>query len=103
MSTVGFGDVVPVSHVGRIITIASSIWGTFIFTLVIVAFSIFFNLNPVQKKAMHHLLVTRKAANTIVTAWRYYKAKRERKALSPSVHVSSSIHELVLERSISLS
>lgn len=47
MSTVGFGDVVPVSHVGRIITIASSIWGTFIFTLVIVAFSIFFNLNPI--------------------------------------------------------
>lgn len=45
MATVGFGDVVPVSHVGRFIIMLTAIWGAFIFTLVIVAFSMFFNLN----------------------------------------------------------
>lgn len=27
---------------------------------------------------MHHLLVTRKAADTIASAWRYFRAKREK-------------------------
>ena len=45
MATVGFGDVVPVSHVGRVIMMITSIWGTFIFTLVIVAFTAVFNLS----------------------------------------------------------
>jgi voltage-gated potassium channel len=46
MGTVGFGDVVPVSHVGRLLMIFTTIWGTFLFTLVIVAFSYVFNLTP---------------------------------------------------------
>jgi tellurite resistance protein TehA-like permease len=75
MATVGFGDVVPVSHIGRFIIMLAAIWGAFILTLVIVAFSMIFNLNATQKKAMHHLLVTRKAASTIASTWRYYKTK----------------------------
>jgi Ion channel len=46
MGTVGFGDVVPVSHVGRFIMIVTTIWGTVLFTLVIVAFGSMFNLSP---------------------------------------------------------
>jgi Ion channel len=79
MGTVGFGDVVPVSHVGRFIIMLTAIWGTFIFTLVIVAFSVVFNLSPHQKKAMHHLLLTRKAASTITTALRYFNARKKSK------------------------
>ncbi|TNV86875.1 hypothetical protein FGO68_gene8363 [Halteria grandinella] len=77
MATVGFGDIVPASHVGRFIMMLTSIWGTFIFTLVIVAFGSMFNLSPHQKKAMHHLLLTRKAASTLTSAFRYYKASRD--------------------------
>jgi Ion channel len=76
MATVGFGDIVPVSHIGRVIIMITSIWGTFIFTLVIVAFSAVFNLSAHQKKAMHHLLLTRKAASTLTSAFRYFTAKR---------------------------
>jgi Ion channel len=72
MGTVGFGDVVPVSHVGRFLMMFTTLWGTFLFTLVIVAFGAMFNLNPHQKKAMHHLLVTRKAALTLTSAFRYF-------------------------------
>ena len=46
MGTVGFGDIVPVSHFGRFIMMFTTVWGTFIFTLVIVAFSSAFNLSP---------------------------------------------------------
>lgn len=74
MGTVGFGDIVPVSHIGRFIMMVTTVWGTFIFTLVIVAFGSMFNLSPHQKKAMHHLLLTRKAASTLTTAFRFYKA-----------------------------
>ena len=45
MATVGYGDVVPTTHVGRFIIMVTSIWGAFLFTLVIVAFSTIFNLN----------------------------------------------------------
>jgi hypothetical protein len=45
MGTVGFGDIVPVSHVGRFIMMVTTIWGTFLFTLVIVAFGSMFNLS----------------------------------------------------------
>ncbi|TNV85718.1 hypothetical protein FGO68_gene15541 [Halteria grandinella] len=74
MGTVGFGDIVPVSHVGRLIMMATTLWGTVLFTLVIVAFGSMFNLSPHQKKAMHHLLVTRKAALALSSAYKYYNA-----------------------------
>lgn len=77
MGTVGFGDIVPVSHVGRFIIMITTVWGTFIFTLVIVAFGSMFNLSPHQKKAMHHLLLTRKAASTLTNAYRFYKATKD--------------------------
>ncbi|TNV86517.1 hypothetical protein FGO68_gene17211 [Halteria grandinella] len=36
-----------------------------------------FNLSPHQKKAMHHLFLTRKAASTLTSAFRYYKGIKE--------------------------
>lgn len=99
MGTVGFGDVVPVSHIGRFIIMVTTIWGTFIFTLVIVAFGSMFNLSPHQRKAMHHLLLTRKAATTITTALRYFKA-RKRTSMSG---VENPLYKEMLQRRISFS
>ncbi|TNV85946.1 hypothetical protein FGO68_gene8142 [Halteria grandinella] len=102
MATVGYGDVAPVSHVGRFIIMITSIWGAFIFTLVIVAFSMIFNLNPTQKKAMHHLIVTRKAAATIANSWRYYRAKKM-KGDQQLVDPLTPRREMMLQRQISFS
>lgn len=45
MSTVGFGDVVPVTHIGRFIIMMTAIWGAFVITLVLVAFGNIFSLS----------------------------------------------------------
>lgn len=102
MATVGFGDVVPVSHIGRFVVMVTSIWGAFVFTLVIVAFSMIFNLNPTQKKAMHHLIVTRKAAHTIANTWRYYRAKRIKEGNYDHDPLTPR-REMMLQRKISFS
>jgi hypothetical protein len=72
MGTVGFGDIVPATPVGRILIMITSIWGTFVITLVLVAFGNVFALKQTQKLAMHHVLVSRKAASTITSAFKYY-------------------------------
>ena len=45
MGTVGFGDIVPVTYVGRSIIMLTSIWGAFIITLVLVVFGNIFTLS----------------------------------------------------------
>lgn len=69
--TVGFGDLVPFSPIGRIIIIITSFWGAFIISLLIVVAANLFNLSSNQKKAMHHLFLTRKASLSIISALRY--------------------------------
>lgn len=44
MGTVGFGDIVPATPVGRVLIMITSIWGTFVITLVLVAFGNVFSL-----------------------------------------------------------
>ena len=79
MTTVGFGDLVPYSFVGRVIIMITSFWGAFIISLVIVSVTKIFELNRNQKKAMHHLYLTRKAASSITSAMRYFMAKKRSK------------------------
>jgi Ion channel len=44
MTTVGFGDLVPYSYIGRIIIMVTSFWGAFLISLVIVSVSKIFEL-----------------------------------------------------------
>jgi hypothetical protein len=44
MTTVGFGDLVPYSYIGRIIIMITSFWGGFLISLVIVSVSKMFEL-----------------------------------------------------------
>ena len=44
MTTVGFGDLVPYSYIGRIIIMVTSFWGAFLISLVIVSVSKKFEL-----------------------------------------------------------
>jgi ABC-type Fe3+-siderophore transport system permease subunit len=82
MTTVGFGDLVPYSYVGRLIIMITSFWGAFLISLVIVSVSKIFELTRNQKKAMHHLFLTRKAASSITSAMRYFMAKKRAKKIA---------------------
>jgi hypothetical protein len=79
ITTVGFGDLVPYSYMGRIIIMISAFWGAFLISLMIVTIGQTFELTRNQKKAMHHLFLTRKAATSITCAMRYYMAKKRSK------------------------
>ena len=69
----------PYCFIGRIIIMVTSFWGAFIISLVIVSVSKIFELSRNQKKAMHHLFLTRKAASSITSAMRYFMAKKRAK------------------------
>jgi hypothetical protein len=79
ITTVGFGDLVPYSYIGRSIIMIAAFWGAFLISLLIVTVSKSFELSRNQKKAMHHLFLTRKAASSITSAMRYYMAKKRSK------------------------
>ncbi len=57
----------------------SAFWGAFLISLMIVTIGQTFELTRNQKKAMHHLFLTRKAAASITCAMRYYMAKKRSK------------------------
>ena len=54
----------------------AALWGTFLISLMIVSVDKFFELTLQEKKAMHHLMQTRKAAQTITAAMRYWLATK---------------------------
>lgn len=81
MTTVGFGDLVPFSYIGRTIIMITSFWGAFLISLLIVSVGKIFELSRNQRKAMHHLFLTRKAASSITSAMRYFMAKKRMKQI----------------------
>ena len=46
MATVGYGDYVPQTHVGRIIAVLACIWGNFLISLMVVSLTISSEFNP---------------------------------------------------------
>ena len=77
ITTIGYGDVVPYTFLGRMLIMIASIWGTFLISLIIATVADAFTLKRNELKAFHHLLQTRKAAETITAAMRYWMAKKQ--------------------------
>ena len=101
MTTVGFGDLVPYSFIGRCIIMVTSFWGAFIISLVIVSVSKIFELSRNQKKAMHHLFLTRKAASSITSAMRYFMAKkRSKRTLAASAEAAPNSSPILNARNL---
>lgn len=51
MTTVGYGDVYPKSHMGRMIGIIIAFWGVFYVSLFVVALTNILNFESVESKA----------------------------------------------------
>jgi len=79
ITTVGYGDIVAASVFGQVITMFTALWGNFLISLLIVSVGEVFALNRNEKRAMHHLRLTRKAAISITAALRFYIAKKKYK------------------------
>jgi len=74
----------------------TAIWGMFLISLFIVSVGEVFSLTRQEKKAMHHLMLTRKAAASITSAMRYFISKRkfhDRLAMRNSQNVASGFLE----------
>ena len=76
MTTVGYGDMYPVTLFGRIIGVICAFWGTFIISLLIIVAERIFALRHVEEKALYHLLSTRQAAQTITSSMKYFLSKQ---------------------------
>ena len=76
MTTVGYGDTYPVTIFGRLVGIFCALWGTFIISLLIIVATEIFALSIIEQKALHHLLQTRKAAQTITNSMKYFISKQ---------------------------
>ncbi len=76
MTTVGYGDIFPVTIFGRTVGIICALWGTFVISLLIIVAAEIFALSIIEQKALHHLLQTRKAAQTITNSMKYFTSKQ---------------------------
>jgi hypothetical protein len=73
LSTVAYGDIIPFSWYGKIISMSLAFYGSFVVSLFIVVTQNVMRFDKVQKQAFHKLLISEKAASAIQATWRYYK------------------------------
>jgi hypothetical protein len=80
MTTVGFGDFYPSTHLGRLIGVLACFWGTFLVSLMVVSLTISSEFTPQERKAYDKIKrheaeeeIKVKAANAIKFAMRVRK------------------------------
>lgn len=86
MTTVGYGDIYPVTHLGRIATIFACIWGMFIVSMIIVALTDIITLNKEEEQAYDDLANDKSSRDKIKTEaidliqhfCKYYYAKTKK-------------------------
>lgn len=75
MSTLGYGEYLPVTDLGRVVTVVGFFAGTSLFSLMILTLTNKLNLNDNQTKAFTKIYKTNAAANAIKAAIKYYLHK----------------------------
>lgn len=83
MTTVGYGEFVPETHVGRLFTMIACFAGTFIISLITVTITQKISMNDKETNAFEFLmfaqneeLLMREAADVIKVFWKYIIKKR---------------------------
>lgn len=77
MSTIGYGDYVPITYFGRTVSVIGYMVGGLLFTLVMVSVQTEISLSQNQAKAFKTVLVTDKAAQCIQAAIKYNSYKKK--------------------------
>ena len=77
MTTVGYGDFVPFTWMGKTTAAVTALWGGFIISLMIVSVNGVFTLSIKQKTAFEKLTRVRYAVKTIISAMRLHVAQRK--------------------------
>lgn len=68
MSTVGYGDFYPVTHLGRLIDVIACFWGTFLVSMMVLSLSISSELTPQERKAYDIIKKKEAKANLEIAA-----------------------------------
>ena len=68
MSTVGYGDFYPLTHLGRLIDVIACFWGTFLVSMMVLSMSISSELTPQERKAYDFIKKKEAKANLEVAA-----------------------------------
>lgn len=85
VTTIGYGDIYPRTHIGRLIGVVSFAWGTFLISLMVLALTISVQLTNEQRKAKEMFLeggiksgMASNAANAIKFALKFWVELRKR-------------------------
>ena len=76
MTTVGYGDITPGTWMGRLTIIGACLAGSFIMAIFIGSITQQFVLSSDQTLALHHVLLTRSAANSVTKGIKFFIAKK---------------------------
>lgn len=71
MTTVGYGDIYPLTWVGKFLMMFTALTGTFLISLTIVALNGTAKLGSNEEKGFHILLQQKTAAHSIASALQY--------------------------------
>ncbi|CAG9332262.1 unnamed protein product [Blepharisma stoltei] len=77
IATIGFGDLYPGTHFGRMVTIISALWGAFAFSMVVFILETSLQLDTSQNKAFYAIKSTRTAGIVAIDAFRLNLIKKK--------------------------
>ncbi len=76
MTTVGYGDIYPLSMYGKVISVILAFFAAFIISLFVVVSTNILEFSKRQRQVFHQLLISKKAANAIISSYKYHKLRR---------------------------
>lgn len=84
MTTVGYGDIFPITHHGRVFTVLACIWGTFIVSILIVSLTTLMTLSNEEEEAYNEMIkdsqnkskLVKDADNYIRSALHFYLKRK---------------------------
>ena len=77
MSTLGYGEYLPVTDLGRVVTVLGYFVGTSLFSLLVLILDDKIGLNTQQSKAFTRIFKVNAAANAVVAAMVYFHIKKK--------------------------
>ena len=70
ISTIGYGDIFPGTHFGRMVAVLCGMWGVFIFSMIVVALESSYQMNHAEKKTFQTMNIKQAALSAVIEALR---------------------------------